>query len=214
MTEPPGRRVPLPRALTDTRIVAILRRLPASHALDRIALLAECGIGAIEVTIDSPGALDVITRARAAHPGIAIGAGTVRTSDDLSRAAVAGASFALSPHCDPGLIAAAAGLGLAYLPGAATPTEAVTAWAHGASAVKLFPAEPSGPALLAAIRQPLPDIPFVPTGGVTPDNAAAYFAAGAAAVSVGGALTALAPAEMAAAARRLRGHAEQAPPWT
>lgn len=205
--------MPLPTPLTDTRVVAIIRRLPASQSLDRIALLAECGIRVIEVTIDSPGWTDVIVRASAAYPGVAFGAGTVRTRDDLSRAADAGAGFALSPHCDPRLVTAAAALRLAYLPGAATPTEAVTAWAHGASAVKLFPAEPSGPALLSAIRQPLPDIPFVPTGGITPDNATAYFAAGAAAVAVGGALTALAPQEMTAAAHRLLPLAREAAPW-
>jgi 2-dehydro-3-deoxyphosphogluconate aldolase/(4S)-4-hydroxy-2-oxoglutarate aldolase len=206
-------RVPLPAGITATRVLAILRRSTPDEALRRVELLAGAGIAAVELTLDSPRATTTLAALRERHPGLHIGAGTALTADDLRRAHDAGAQFALSPHTDPRLVALAAGLGLAYLPGAATASEALTAWDAGATAVKLFPAEPGGAALLAALRQPLPHIPFVSTGGITPANAAAHLAAGAAAVSLGGALTGLPPTEMAITARRVLTAAAEAGPW-
>src|SRR5439155_18346764 len=114
------------------------------------------------------------------------GAGTVRTVDDVDAAVGAGAAYLVSPHTDPALAARSRQLGAAYLPGAFTPTEIVAAWAAGAAAVKLFPARLGGPRYLRDIREPLPDIPIVPTGGVSAQNVADWFAAGAGAVGVGG----------------------------
>jgi 2-dehydro-3-deoxyphosphogluconate aldolase/(4S)-4-hydroxy-2-oxoglutarate aldolase len=94
----------------------------------------------------------------------------------------------VSPHTDPVLAARARQLGVAYLPGAFTPTEIVAAVTAGAAAVKLFPARLGGPRYLRDIREPLPDIPIVPTGGVGAGNVADWFAAGAAAVGVGSTL--------------------------
>src|SRR5205085_3252039 len=117
-----------------------------------------------------------------------VGAGTVRTVDDVEAAVDAGAVYLVSPHTDPALCARAGQLGAAYLPGAFTPTEIVAAWSAGAAAVKLFPARLGGPRYLRDIREPLPDIPIVPTGGVSAENAAEWFAAGAVAVGAGGSL--------------------------
>ena len=94
----------------------------------------------------------------------------------------------MSPHTDPALGARARELSAAYLPGALTPTEIVTAWNSGAAAVKLFPARLGGPRYLRDLREPLPDIPIVPTGGVSAENVGEWFAAGAVAVGVGGTL--------------------------
>jgi 2-dehydro-3-deoxyphosphogluconate aldolase/(4S)-4-hydroxy-2-oxoglutarate aldolase len=107
---------------------------------------------------------------------------------DVEDAVEAGARFLVSPHTDQALQARARELGAAYLPGAFTPTEIVLAWNSGAAAIKLFPARLGGPGYLRDLREPLPDIPIVPTGGVSVSSVAEWFAAGAVAVAMGGAL--------------------------
>src|SRR2546421_12183966 len=137
----------------------------------------------------TPDALLAVHRAVTRYGSSAtIGAGTVRTTSDLEAAVQAGAAFLVAPHTDPVLAARARELGVAYLPGAFTPTEIVAAMAAGATAVKLFPARLGGPRYLRDIREPLPDVPIVPTGGVSAENAAEWFAAGAVAVGAGGSL--------------------------
>jgi 2-dehydro-3-deoxyphosphogluconate aldolase/(4S)-4-hydroxy-2-oxoglutarate aldolase len=116
---------------------------------------------------------------------VAIGVGTVMTVEDVTRACDEGASFIVSPIVDPDVIGAALDLGLAPVPGAFTPTEAVMASRLGAPAIKLFPADALGPAFVAGVRAPLPDLKFVPTGGVTLDLAREFARAGAWAVGVG-----------------------------
>jgi 2-dehydro-3-deoxyphosphogluconate aldolase / (4S)-4-hydroxy-2-oxoglutarate aldolase len=115
-----------------------------------------------------------------------MGAGTVLSIDGAERALGAGATFLVMPHTDPELVAWAAARGVPALPGAATPTEMLGAWRAGAAAVKIFPASVVGPAFVRECRGPFPDIPFVPSGGVTAETAADFIAAGAAAVGVGG----------------------------
>jgi 2-dehydro-3-deoxyphosphogluconate aldolase/(4S)-4-hydroxy-2-oxoglutarate aldolase len=78
--------------------------------------------------------------------------------------------------------------GVLAVPGAYTPTEVLSALERGAQLIKLFPADIGGPAHLRALRAPLPQARFLPTGGVRPDNVAEWFAAGAAAVGIGSAL--------------------------
>ncbi len=171
------------------RVVAILRGRRAERLDDVIAVLVDAGIRSVEVTLNTPGALDAIRRAvRRYEPEVAVGAGTVRTVGDLEAAVEAGAGFLVSPHTDPALGARARKLDVPYLPGALTPTEIVAAWAAGASAVKLFPARLGGPRYLRDLREPLHDIPIVPTGGVSAENVADWLAAGAVAVGVGGTL--------------------------
>lgn len=114
-----------------------------------------------------------------------VGAGTVLTIDAARRAVDAGAAFLVAPHVDPEVVAWTAGRGIPMFPGAATPTEVLAAWRAGAAGVKVFPASVVGPAFVRELRGPLPDIPLLPTGGVTVDNAAAYIEAGAAAVGIG-----------------------------
>ncbi|OLE26465.1 MAG: 2-dehydro-3-deoxyphosphogluconate aldolase [Actinobacteria bacterium 13_1_20CM_3_71_11] len=170
-------------------VVAILRGRSASHLDAVLDVLVEAGIRSLEVTLTTPEALPVVRRSVARFgPSVAIGAGTVRTIADVSGAVDAGAAYLVSPHTDPVLAARARELGVAYLPGAFTPTEIVAAMAAGATAVKLFPARLGGPRYLRDIREPLPDVPIVPTGGVSAENAAEWFAAGAVAVGAGGSL--------------------------
>jgi 2-dehydro-3-deoxyphosphogluconate aldolase / (4S)-4-hydroxy-2-oxoglutarate aldolase len=170
-------------------MVAIVRGRRAEHLDAVLDVLVEAGIRSLEITLNTPGALEGIRRAITRYgTEVTVGAGTVRTVADVEDAVAAGARFLVSPHTDPALTVRARELGVPYLPGAFTATEIVSAWNAGAAAIKLFPARLGGPRYLRDLREPLPDIPIVPTGGVSADNVAEWFAAGAVAVGVGGTL--------------------------
>ncbi len=170
-------------------VVAIVRGRRAEHLDAVLDTLVESGIRSLEVTLNTPGALEAIRRAVGRFgPDVAVGAGTVRTVADVEDAVAAGAQFLVSPHTDPALGDRARELAAPYLPGALTPSEIVAAWNSGVAAIKLFPARLGGPRYLRDLREPLPDIPIVPTGGVSAENVAEWFAAGAVAVGVGGSL--------------------------
>jgi 2-dehydro-3-deoxyphosphogluconate aldolase/(4S)-4-hydroxy-2-oxoglutarate aldolase len=112
----------------------------------------------------------------------------VRSDAELDAAAAAGAQFLVAPGLNPALLEAAQRRGLLMLPGVFTATEIDLALRLGAEALKLFPAEPSGPEHLASMLQPFPGARLVPTGGVSALNAAAYLKAGAAALAMGSSL--------------------------
>lgn len=132
------------------------------------------GLPALEVTLRTPAALDVIAE-MAQVPGGVVGAGTLVTPDDVRAAKAAGATFGVSPGATDELIDACEAEGLPLLAGAATATEAMRLLARGYDMLKFFPAEASGGApALKAIGAPLPQISFCPTGGVSPQNAASY----------------------------------------
>jgi 2-dehydro-3-deoxyphosphogluconate aldolase/(4S)-4-hydroxy-2-oxoglutarate aldolase len=172
-------------ALRSRRLLAIIRGTDPGAAFRSALTLAEEGVSLIEVSLTTPDAFGVISRACAElGAGVGVGAGTVVTAQDASRAADAGAGFAVTPAIVPGLRVAAE-RGLPLLCGALSPTEVVTAVQHDAAAVKLFPASLGGPRYLRALRDPFPAVPFVPVGGVDADAAREYFAAGAVAVGVG-----------------------------
>jgi len=191
----------LPDAVTDVRIIAILRRLPRARAVEVARALADAGVRAIELTIDSPDALEVIAEI-AAIDGVLAGAGTVLTIGDAENAIEAGASFLITPVVDTAVIGWAAERGIPIMPGAMTPTEASSAWSAGAAAVKLFPAGSLGPEFVRAIRAPLPHIPLIPTGGVGAADVGPYLDAGAVAVALGSELAA--GGDAAEASRRAR----------
>ena len=171
--------------LRERRIIGIVRGPDADAALGTVLALVEEGIGLVEVSLNTTDAFDVIARARAQLGADAgLGAGTVLSEDDAKRAADAGASFVVTPSLGPG-VTASLGRGLPVVAGALTPTEVVAALAVGVTAVKLFPASLGGVSYLRALRDPFPDVPFVPVGGVDAEAAGAYLAAGAVAVGVG-----------------------------
>ena len=117
---------------------------------------------------------------------IYLGAGTVTRPDQAEEAREAGAVFLVSPGTRPELIRAMKETRLAVMTGALTPSEVMAAQEYGADVVKIFPASLGGPAFLRALRGPFPDLPLMPTGGVTPQNIEEWFAAGAIAVGAGG----------------------------
>ena len=140
------------------------------------ALLAG-GIRAIELTLRTPAALAAIERIATEVPEIVLGAGTVTSPDQAKQAADAGARFLVTPGCTDRLLEAVSGTGLPFLPGAATVSEAMKLAEQGITAMKFFPAEPSGGVpYLKAIAGPLPDLRFCPTGGITAENAPRYLA--------------------------------------
>ena len=173
-------------------VMAILRyRRPGD--LDAVVrVLAEAGVPLIEITLDTPGALEAIERLAAS--GVIVGAGTVRTRDEVGAAVGAGAAFVVSPALYLPVIDAARDRGVEAVPGILSPTELATATAAGAPAVKVFPAGPAGgPAYMRALRGPFPDVDLLPTGGIDPGEVAEYLEAGATCVGLGGALTGGAP---------------------
>jgi 2-dehydro-3-deoxyphosphogluconate aldolase / (4S)-4-hydroxy-2-oxoglutarate aldolase len=174
--------------LLAARLIGIVRLDDVELAVASAASAIEAGLAAVEVTFTLPGAAAAIGRLRRDHPDTLVGAGTVRTNSELEAAAEAGAQFLVAPGLNPALLEAARRLRLAMMPGVMTASEIDLALRHGAEILKLFPAEPNGPAYLASLLQPFPDARLVPTGGISPHNAAAYLKAGAAAVAMGSSL--------------------------
>lgn len=137
------------------------RAVPLAHAL------AEGGLDVLEVTLRTAAALEAIRRIATEVPEVVVGAGTVVDPDDLRAARDAGARFAVSPGLTPRLADAAASSGLPFLPGVATPSEALDARERGFRTLKLFPAEVAGGvAFLRSVAGPLADLRFCPTGGI------------------------------------------------
>ena len=168
------------------RIIAILRGDFGGREVEMTAVLLDAGITAVEVTLNSPRALESIQRLAARFgSAMAVGAGTVLSPDETARAADAGAQFIVSPNRDARVISAAKQLGLASFPGCFTPSEVVEAIQAGADGAKIFPAECLGPGFVKAMRGPLPQVRLIPTGGVTPETTHTYLAAGAWAVGAG-----------------------------
>lgn len=172
--------------LIEARAIAIIRGDYHQH-IDAVArALSDNGVTAIEVTLNSPGALDMIAHLAAQYGDrMLVGAGTVLDADSVKRAAAAGAQFIVAPDTYEAVIASALAHGLEPLPGVLTPTEARTAIRAGARLLKLFPATLGGSDYLKQIRAPLHDAQFIPTGGITAENAATYLQAGAVALGIG-----------------------------
>lgn len=148
-----------------------------AHAVPVARALLDGGIRAIELTLRTPVALAAIERVASELPEIVVGAGTVTSAAQARQAADAGARFLVTPGCTDRLLEGVSGIGLPFLPGAATVSEAMRLAEQGVTSLKFFPAEPSGgAAYLKAIAGPLPDLRFCPTGGITVESAPRYLA--------------------------------------
>ena len=176
--------------LATQRVLGIIRAEAADAAVLVGESLIDAGLRVIEVSLTTPGALHAIERLATRHTGCVVGAGTV-LDDGAARAAIAaGARLIVSPNLHRGVVRTAHRYGLAVIPGAATPTEWVRALEWGADAVKLFPASAHSPAVLRDVLAALPQVPVVPTGGISIEAAPEWIAAGALACGIGSALTA------------------------
>jgi 2-dehydro-3-deoxyphosphogluconate aldolase / (4S)-4-hydroxy-2-oxoglutarate aldolase len=175
--------------LRQQRVIAVIRAASAQLGYDMALAVAAGGIRLIEITADSDRPWAVIDRLRLALPNCVIGTGTILTQTDWQNAVASGAQFMFSPHVDTQLIAQSRVVGVPMIPGALSPTEIVTAWQAGATAVKVFPVQAlGGTAYIKSLGSPLGQIPLIPTGGVTLVNAHDLIAAGAIAVGLSGSL--------------------------
>ncbi|MBK1783595.1 bifunctional 4-hydroxy-2-oxoglutarate aldolase/2-dehydro-3-deoxy-phosphogluconate aldolase [Prauserella cavernicola] len=168
------------------RAMVIYRGQSKQQCLELTELLYAQGIRLFEVTLNAGEPFAAISALHEKYGGdLPIGAGTVMTRDDVSRAADAGARFVVCPHVDEAVIERAKELDLGVIPGAFTATEVVRATRLGADLVKVFPIAPVGADYVRQLKGPLPDVPMLATGGVGPDLARECLDAGCAGVGVG-----------------------------
>lgn len=148
-----------------------------AHAVPLARALVAGGVSIIEVTLRTPQALDAVAAIAAEVPEIALGVGSILTPAHVDQALAAGAEFLVSPGASRALLECLVAAPVPVLPGVATVSEVLTALDHGLTELKFFPAGPAGgPAYLAAMGGPVPQVRFCPTGGVTPDNLRDYLA--------------------------------------
>lgn len=155
-------------------IVPVLVVEDPAQAQPLAEALVKGGLPALEVTLRTPAALEVIAE-MAKVPGGVVGAGTLLTPEDVRKAKDAGAKFGVSPGATDRLLDACEAEDLPLLPGVASASEAMRLLERGYSVMKFFPAEAAGgAAFLGSLASPLPQISFCPTGGVNPGNALSY----------------------------------------
>ena len=174
--------------LSTEKVIALIRADNPSGLLDCAKALAEGGLTSIELTMTTPGAIRLLEKATAEMPDFLFGLGTVLDAETARAGILAGARFIVTPALRPDVITHCQRYSVPVFSGALTPTEVVNAWECGADAAKIFPAEFFGPSYIKSLKAPLPQIEFVPTGGVTSDNVADFIRAGAFATAAGSSL--------------------------
>ena len=187
--------------LLATGVVAVVRAREAKGLTTVAKALLSGGVQAVEITLTTPGAVAAIAELARDGQGVLVGAGTVLDAAAARSVLDAGARFVVSPTFEPDVIRVCRDRNVPCIPGAFTPTEILAAWRAGAALAKLFPAATVGPGFVREVLGPLPSLRIVPSGGVTLESVGDWIRAGAAAVSVGGALLGAPPAELTARAR-------------
>lgn len=176
--------------IIDAGIVAVVRAETIDKALKITEACVTGGISAIEVTFTVPGAVEVLKELKRVYADeIILGAGTVLDPETARLAIINGASYIVSPSLNVETVKLCNRYQVPCMPGAMTVKEAVEAMEAGADIIKIFPGELFGPDIIKAFKGPLPQASFMPTGGVSLDNAETWLNAGAVALGVGGALT-------------------------
>ncbi len=169
--------------------IAVIRVTQMSQGRHMAKAVADGGMQLIEITWDSDNSAELIGQLRSELPTCIIGTGTLLNIEHLEQAIAAGAQFLFTPHVNLAMIQAAAQKSVPIVPGALSPTEIVTAWATGASCVKVFPVQAlGGVSYIKSLQGPLGHIPLIPTGGVTLENAHEFLLSGAIAVGLSGQL--------------------------
>jgi 2-dehydro-3-deoxyphosphogluconate aldolase / (4S)-4-hydroxy-2-oxoglutarate aldolase len=175
--------------IRETGVIAIMRAQSPDQLIAAADAIRKGGVRVIEVTMTTPGALNVIAEtAKRYGQEVLFGAGTVLDPETARSAILAGAGFIVAPTLSLEVIALCNRYGIPVMPGCFTPTEMLAAWEAGADMIKLFPAEVGGPGLIKALLAPLPQLQIVPVGGVDLNTAAAFIRNGAVALGVGGSL--------------------------
>lgn len=177
-------------AVVSGGVIGIVRTRSAEQAVSLARQIWRAGVDVVEVALTTPGGLQAIeTLSADAGPGQVLGAGTVLDGVTARLAVLAGARLLVTPTLSEQVIEVAHRYGVATAIGCSTPTEMLLATTLGADLVKVFPASLWTPRVLADVLQALPQLECVPTGGVTPEDAAEWIRAGARAVGMGSALT-------------------------
>ncbi|MDW7658484.1 MAG: bifunctional 4-hydroxy-2-oxoglutarate aldolase/2-dehydro-3-deoxy-phosphogluconate aldolase [Bacillota bacterium] len=180
---------PLTEMIRRHRVIAIMRHLPDEQVEPVFSALADAGIRLIEITMNTSGAAEQISRVIGQFSDrMMIGAGTVSTPGRARIALSAGAQFLVTPNLDLEVIAMAKEHHCPIMPGVLTPTEMMAAIKAGVVTLKLFPASQLGPAYVKDVLAPLDDLNLVAVGGVTQDNAAEWINAGCIGVGMGSSL--------------------------
>lgn len=176
--------------IQEVGIIPVVRANSAQEALDAVDAVCAGGIPIVEITMTVPRAIEIIREVVRSRGGrVLVGAGTVLDAQTADECVDAGAEFVVSPGFDAATVERMRQRGRLMMAGALTPTEVIAAWKAGSDFVKVFPCgQVGGAAYIKALKAPLPQVPLVPTGGVTLDTAADFIAAGAAALGVGGEL--------------------------
>lgn len=168
------------------KLVPVVRTDETDDARRAIQILAGCGIRVFEITMTVPNAVELISELSQSNSDILLGAGTVLDQIQAEKCVKAGAKFVVSPAFDSQTVKFCVANKIAVMPGSLTPTEVLTAWNRGADCVKVFPCDAFGGAkYLKTLKTLFPHIEMMPTGGVSLDTIADFFAAGAVAVGVG-----------------------------
>ncbi len=163
--------------LAGTRVVPVVVIDNPDAAVPLAGTLLDAGLHAIEVTLRTSDAVEAIRNVAAEVPGILVGAGSLRTPDQVEAVREAGAIFGVSPGSSPRLLDAVAAAQFPFIPGAITPSESLALLDRGYELQKLFPANIAGGVpYLKALGAPVPEVSFMPTGGINPDNAGDYLA--------------------------------------
>lgn len=171
--------------LKASKIVLVVRRLPARHLIPAIDAAHSGGINVVEITMDDPSAAPAIQALCDRFDGVLVGAGTVLREEQAHAAIAAGASFLVSPVLDPRIIALARKHSLAAVPGAMTPTEIFQAQQAGADMIKIFPAGILTAQFIRDVRGPFGPLDLMVTGSIGIDNVAEFFKVGVSAVGIG-----------------------------
>lgn len=170
------------------KIITAIRSHTGEGIEEAVASLYNGGVKVIEITMNTPNALQRIDKLKADLPDAIIGVGTVLDAETTRAAISAGASFLLSPTLDEASIKMASRYNIPFIPGVLTPTEILKAYEYGAQVVKVFPIRAFGPKYLKDINAPLPHVKMVPMGGITKENALQYLEAGSFALGMGSTL--------------------------
>lgn len=179
-------RTPINVTISASGMVAILRLTDGRRFNGIVDTLVDAGVRCLEVTLTSDSALALLEAgARRVPEGVEVGMGTVISAAHAGAAIDSGAQFVVSPNFNIAVVNQALAARIPVYPGALTPSEIISAWDAGASAVKLFPAGVLGPGYLRQLRGPLPGIPLMPTGGIGEQNVREYLSGGCVAVGIG-----------------------------
>ena len=175
-------------ALLKHKIMGLVRTNDQATGQAMADAMVNAGIRAIEITLTTPGALDIVEKL-SENKDLIVGVGTVISKENVKSAEKAGAKFIVSPNTDSDVIEKTKSLDMVSMPGIATATEVGRALKAGADILKLFPASTYGPAHLRALRDPYPGQFWCPTGGISLGSVDDWFAAGANLIGLGGPLT-------------------------